>query len=124
MMHLPKQSETEMTMDMMSLMKNLPAMLGQMKEMQNKLGAIRIQGSAGGGMVTVTLNGQGEMVDIKLEKEVIDPEDPEMLTDLIIAATADAKKAVAAKVQEEMQAATGGLDLSSLGIDLSQLGIG
>jgi DNA-binding YbaB/EbfC family protein len=111
-----------MAPDFSEMMKNLPNLMGQVKEMQGRLQKLRIEGSAGGGMVTVTMNGAGEVVDVQIEPDVIDPEDPEMLSDLVVAACADAKKNVAAKAREEMSGLTGGLDLSSLGINLPGLG--
>ncbi len=61
------------------------------------------------------------MLDIEIETEIIDPEDPEMLRDLIIAATADAKKNVAAQANQKLSELTGGIDLSALGINLPGL---
>lgn len=109
-------------MDFMKMMKDLPSMMGKVNEMQEKIKTIKVKGSAGGGMVEVELNGTGDMINIAIEKEVVDPEDIEMLQDLIVAATADARKNMAAKVQEEMGSLTGGLDLSSLGINLPGMG--
>lgn len=108
-------------MDMMELMRNLPQMMGRFKEMQAQLAALRATGSSGGGMVTVTYNGQGELLDIQIEKSVIDPEDNEMLQDLIIAASADALRNLNTERQKQLAAVTGGLDLSAMGIDLTSL---
>ncbi len=105
-------------MDFSEIMKNLPDMMGKVKDMQAGVKNIKVSGNAGGDMVVVELNGAGEMLSIKLDKEIVDPDDIEMLQDLIVAATSDAKKNVAAKIQEQVCAQTGGIDLSSLGIDL------
>ncbi|MBN1256168.1 MAG: YbaB/EbfC family nucleoid-associated protein [Planctomycetes bacterium] len=99
-------------------MKNLPAMMGQMKEMQAKMEALRVEGVSGGGMVKAVINGRGDLLDLAIEKEIIDPEDPEMLQDLIISAIADAKQKVAEQMQGEISDLAGGVDLSSLGINL------
>lgn len=109
-------------MDMFSMMRDLPKMMGKMKDMQAKLEGVRVKGNAGGGMVKVIMNGQYEMLDIAIDQDVVDPEDIEMLQDLVVAACADAKKNVAAKVQEELSEVTGGMDLSSLGINLPGMG--
>ncbi len=99
-------------------MKNLGNMLkeaqklqGKMAEMQQQLAEMTIDGTSGGGMVNVTLNGKGEMQAIKIDKGLIDPDDVEMLEDLIVAAANDARAKVDAKMQEEMGKMTGGLPL-------------
>jgi hypothetical protein len=109
-------------MDMSDMMKGLPDMLGNLKEMQAKMDEMKVTGSAGGGMVEATLNGTGELLAVKIEKDVVDPEDVEMLQDLIVAAVADAKKNVAKNMKDQMSSLTGGLDLSSLGINLPGMG--
>ncbi len=93
------------------MMKQAQAMQEKMQEMQAALEGHEISGSAGGGMVAVTLNGKGEMRRIKLDPSLIDPAEPEMLEDLIVAAHNDAKAKVEAHMQEEMSKLTGGLKL-------------
>lgn len=93
------------------LMKQAQQMQSKMAEMQEKLGEMEVAGSAGGGMVTVTLNGKGEMKGIKLDKSIVDPEDIEVLEDLIVAAHNDAKGKAETAMQDEMQKITGGLQL-------------
>ncbi len=99
-------------------MKNLSSMLkeaqklqGKMTEMQQQLAEMQILGSSGGGMVNVTLNGRGEMQAIKIDKSLMEPDDIEVLEDLVVAATNDARTKVDAKMQEEMGKMTGGLPL-------------
>ena len=99
-------------------MKNLGNMLkqaqelqGRMADMQAKLNEIEIAGSAGGGMVSVTLNGKGEMRQIKIDRGLADPDEIEILEDLVVAAFNDAKAKVEAHVQDEMSKLTGGLNL-------------
>ena len=93
------------------LMKQAQEMQSKMAEMQAKLEAVEISGAAGGGMVTATLNGKGELRGIKIDPALIVPADIEVLEDLIVAAVNDAKTRVDANANEEMQKLTGGLQL-------------
>jgi DNA-binding YbaB/EbfC family protein len=99
-------------------MKNLGNMLKQAQELQSKMADIQaklsdveLDGSAGGGMVTVTLNGKGDMRRIKIDPALVDPSEVEILEDLLVAAFNDAKAKVEAHVQQEMGKLTGGLNL-------------
>ena len=99
-------------------MKNLGNMLkeaqklqSRMADIQAKLADIELDGSAGGGMVTVTMNGKGEMRRVKIDPALVDPNEVEILEDLLVAASNDAKAKVEAYVQEEMGKLTGGLNL-------------
>lgn len=83
----------------------------KMQEMQAALERHEVSGSAGGGMIQVTLNGKGEMRRIKIDPTLIDPADPEMLEDLVVAAHNDAKAKVEVHMHEEMAKVTGGLNL-------------
>ncbi len=94
-----------------NLMKQAQQMQAKMAEMQEKMGQMEVTGAAGGGMVTVTLTGKGDMRKVKLDKAVVDPEDIEVLEDLILAAFNDAKAKAEAAMQEEMGKLTGGLKL-------------
>jgi len=98
-------------MDMRFLMKQAQAMQTKLQETQQNL---RAEGTAGGAMVKVTLNGSKELQGISIAKEAMDPEDPSMLEDLILAAFKDA----GAKVDDAMSKATGsmggGLNLPGL----------
>jgi len=89
-------------MDMRFLMKQAQAMQAKLQEAQKNL---RAEGTSGGAMVKVTLNGSKELVAISIAKEAMDPEDPSMLEDLVLAAFKDA----AAKADEAMSKVTGGL---------------
>jgi len=93
------------------LMKQASQMQAKMQEMQAKMEAMEVEGVAGAGMVSVTLSGKGDMKRLKLDPKLIDPAETEMLEDLIIAAHADAKGKVEQLMAEEMQKATGGLEL-------------
>jgi nucleoid-associated protein EbfC len=99
-------------------MKNLSNMLKEaqklqtrMAEMQQRLGEVEMDGAAGAGLVTVTLNGKGEMRRIKIDPSLADPNEMEMLEDLIVAAANDAKVKIEAHVQGEMQKLAGGMTL-------------
>ena len=99
-------------------MKNLGQMMKQaqemqlkMDEMQNKLAEMEVIGSSGAGMIEVTLSGKSNVRKIKIDPNVIDPSDPEVLEDLIVAAFNDAKSKVEAKVSDKMAEMTGGIQL-------------
>lgn len=99
-------------------MKNLGQMMKQAQQMQTKMAEMQaalenvaIDGSAGGGMVSVTMTGKGELRKVKIDPKLIDPNDVEMIEDLVVAACNDAKQKVEAHVAEEMKKLTGGLSL-------------
>jgi DNA-binding YbaB/EbfC family protein len=94
-----------------NLMKQAQQMQSKMAEMQAKLGDLEVTGAAGGGMLKVTLNGKFELKAIKIDKALADPDDVEVLEDLIVAAFNDAKVKAEAAMQEEMAKVTGGLNL-------------
>jgi nucleoid-associated protein EbfC len=93
------------------MMKQAQEMQARMGELQAKLEAVEMSGASGGGMVQVTLNGKGEMRKIKIDKSLVDPNETEVLEDLILAAFNDAKSRVESHVAEEMSKLTGGLKL-------------
>ena len=93
------------------LMKQASQMQKKMEDMQATLEAMTVQGSAGAGMVTVTMSGKNELRGIQIDPKLLDPAEVEMLQDLIVAAHADAKRKVEATAAEEMQKVTGGLNL-------------
>ena len=93
------------------LMKQAQQMQAKMQEMQSKLEGMEIEGEAGAGLVSVMLNGKGDLRRIKIDPKVIDPADAEMLEDLIVAAHANARQKLEAATAEEMQKVTGGLQL-------------
>jgi len=94
-----------------NMLKQAQQMQTKMAEMQDRLGDLEVSGQAGAGMVQVTVNGRSEMKRIKLAKDVVDPEDIEVLEDLIVAAFNDAKGKVEGLVAEETQKLMGGLKL-------------
>ena len=93
------------------LMKQAQAMQEKMAEIQARLDAVEMTGRAGGGVIAVTLNGKGDVKAVKIDKSLVDPEEVEVLEDLIVAAFADAKRKVTAHAEQEMQKLTGGLQL-------------
>jgi DNA-binding YbaB/EbfC family protein len=96
------------------LMKQASQMQGKMQEMQAKLETVRVDGVSGAGMVAVTLSGQGELLSIKIDPKLADPQEMEMLQDLILAAHRDAKTKLAKLTEEEMHKVTGGVDLTKM----------
>ncbi len=94
-----------------NLMKQAQQMQTKMAEMQAKLGGLEVTGAAGGGMLQVTLNGKYELKGNKIDKSLVDPEDVEVLEDLIVAAFNDAKVKAESAMQDEMSKITGGLNL-------------
>lgn len=94
-----------------NMLKQAQQLQGKMAEMQAKLAEAEVDGQSGGGLVTVTLNGKGEMRRIKIDKSLADPEEMEILEDLVVAATNDAKAKVEAELQSEMSKLTGGMSL-------------
>jgi DNA-binding YbaB/EbfC family protein len=93
------------------LMKQAQAMQSKMAEMQEKLETLEVSGSAGAGMITVTLNGKGAMRGVKIDPSLAKADEVEILEDLIAAAHNDAKSKLEQKVQEETADMMGGLQL-------------
>ncbi len=97
--------------NLVQMLKQAQQMQARMAEMQAKLAEIEVTGSSGGGMVQVTLNGKGEVKKLKLDKSAVDPNETEVLEDLILAAFNDAKARADRLATEEMEKLTGGLKL-------------
>ncbi|SFG60536.1 hypothetical protein SAMN04487761_12947 [Lachnospiraceae bacterium C7] len=97
--------------NMNNIMKQAQKMQKQMAEAQQQLEEKEFTAKAGGGVVEVTVNGKHEVVSVKLAEEAVDPDDIEMLQDLIIAATNEAMKQVDEDSQQTMSKFTGGLGL-------------
>ncbi|MCZ4281585.1 YbaB/EbfC family nucleoid-associated protein [Kiloniella laminariae] len=93
------------------LMKQAQQMQSKMAEMQEALTALEIEGSSGAGMVKVVMSGKHELRSVKIDPSLINPDDVEVLEDLIMAAVNDAKTKVETTTQERMQDVTGGLNL-------------
>jgi DNA-binding YbaB/EbfC family protein len=97
--------------DLMGMMKQASQLQAKMQEMQAELDRIEVDGTAGGGMVTVTLTAKGELKGVKFDDSLIKPEEKEILDDLLVAAHADARRKAESVMQEKMKALTGGLPL-------------
>ena len=95
--------------NMNNLMKQAQRMQRQMEETQKELEEKEVTATAGGGAVEVTVSGKKELVKVKLSEEVVDPDDIEMLEDLIVAATHEALRKVEEESQEAMARITGGI---------------
>jgi DNA-binding YbaB/EbfC family protein len=97
-----------------NMMKQVQKMQKQMEEMQAELEEKEVEASAGGGAVTVKANGKKEIIDIQIQPEVVDPDDIEMLQDLILAATNEALRKAEEMMSAEMGKITGGMNLPGL----------
>jgi len=100
--------------DMNAMMKQAQTLQKKMLKTQEELATKTVEATAGGGMVKVIANGGQKIESIELEKEVVDPEDLEMLQDLILAAVNDALKKAQDMVSSEMSKLTGGLNIPGL----------
>ncbi len=100
--------------DMRQLMKQAQKMQEQMQAAQAELADKRFEGTSGGGMVTAIVSGSQEILEIKISADVVDPEDVEMLEDLVVAAVRSAYEASTAAAGESLGGLTGGLDLGGL----------
>jgi hypothetical protein len=97
--------------NMQNMMKQMQKMQKKMAEAQEELGQQKIEGTAGGGMVTVVVSGHKEVVDVIIKPEAVDPDDVEMLQDLVLAATNDALKKVEELTNNTMGQFTKGMNL-------------
>ncbi len=97
------------------IMREAQKLQAEMQRLQEEAKKKTVEASAGGGMVTVVANGGGEVVSIKIEKDVVNPDDVEMLQDLILAAVNEALKRAQQMVNQEMSKLTGGLQIPGLG---------
>ena len=93
------------------MMKQLQKVQGQVMKMQEEMAEKEIEATSGGGAVRAVANGKKQLVSINISPEVVDPDDPEMLEDLIIAAVNEVFDRVDEMTNEEMQKMTGGLNL-------------
>jgi DNA-binding YbaB/EbfC family protein len=96
------------------LMKQAQQMQAKMLQLQEELGEKTVEASAGGGMVTAVVNGKYELVALAIERSVVDPEDVEMLQDLVVAAVNEGIRKAQEMTQEEMARITGGMNIPGL----------
>ena len=99
---------------MNQMMKQVQAMQSKMKKIQEELGNKEVEASSGGDMVIVKVNGHQEVKEIKINPEVVNPEDIDMLQDLIIAAVNDGLKKATEMANQEMSKVTGGLNIPGM----------
>jgi DNA-binding YbaB/EbfC family protein len=97
--------------DFSKILQQAQQMQGRLQQLQDELGNKTVTGTSGGGMVSVTADGKGQVRSVKLDPSVVNPTDIEMLEDLIAVAVADAQRKAADLAQEEMRKLTGGLPL-------------
>lgn len=101
--------------NMNQMMKQVQKMQADMVAAQEQLAKETVQASAGGGMVTVTVTGDLDVKDIRIDPEAIDPEDPDLLQDMVLAAVNEAIRQAQELAATKMGGLTGGLDLGGLG---------
>ncbi len=101
--------------NMNDMMKQVQKMQKQMAAAQEEIEAQEVSATAGGGAITITVNGKKEVMDIKIDPEVVDPDDVEMLQDLILAATNEAMRKVDEIASSQMGKVTGGMNIPGLG---------
>ena len=99
-----------------NMMKEAQKLQAQMEKMQEEVGRKTIEATAGGGMVTVQANGKQELIAIKIDPEVINKDDAQMLEDLVLAACNEALRKSRELVQQELGKLTGGLKIPGLGM--------
>ena len=92
------------------MMEQVQQMQAQMQQAQEELKTETVQATAGGGMVTVTASGDGEIKEIKIDPKAIDPDDPEMLEDMVLAAVNEALRSANGLIQSKLGPAMGGLE--------------
>jgi DNA-binding YbaB/EbfC family protein len=103
-------------MDPRKLQSQMMEALQQAQQLQEEAASAIVEESAGGGMVTVKANGAGEILEIKIAPEAIDPDDPELLADLVLAAVNAALAKSKAEMEAKMSGLMGGLNLGGLGL--------
>jgi nucleoid-associated protein EbfC len=97
--------------DFMGLMKQAAQLQTKMQELQAELDQIEVEGTAGGGLVTVKLRAKGEMKGVSIDPSLLKPEEKDIVEDLLVAAHGDARRKAEAVMQEKMKSLTGGLPL-------------
>jgi DNA-binding YbaB/EbfC family protein len=97
--------------DFMGLMKQAAQLQSKMEALQAELDTVEVEGTAGGGLVTVKLTGKGDMKGAKIDDSLLKPGEKEILEDLLVAAHADARRKAETVMKEKMQGLTGGLPL-------------
>ncbi len=101
-------------MNMQQIMRQAQKMQKKMEEAQEEAANQIVEASAGGGMVAVKVNGRQELLEITIEKDVVNPDDVEMLQDLIVAAVNEGMKKAQQVMQDKLQGITGGLNIPGM----------
>lgn len=97
--------------DLMGMMKQAKAMQEKMQDLQQELAEVEATGQSGGGLVSVTLKGQGELTALAIDPSLVNPDEKDMLEDLVVAAHSDARRKLDQQIQEKTQSLTAGLQL-------------
>jgi nucleoid-associated protein EbfC len=97
--------------DLMGMMKQARELQGKMEQLQQEVAALEVEGSAGGGLVTVTMSGKSDMKRVRIDPSLLKPEEAEIVEDLIVAAVNEARAKAEAKLADRMRELTGGLQL-------------
>jgi len=100
--------------NMGNLMRQAKKLQENLEKKQAEIAEMKIEASSGGGMVTATVSGKGELLNLAIEKEVVDPEDVDMLVDLVVAAVQEAQKNAQQKAQEMLGPLTQGMNLPGM----------
>ncbi|MEA3356526.1 MAG: YbaB/EbfC family nucleoid-associated protein [Candidatus Bipolaricaulota bacterium] len=100
--------------DMGNIMRQAKRLQEELEKKQQELAQLKVEASAGGGMVTAVVNGQGKLQDLSIEQEVVDPADVGMLVDLVIAAVQEAQKNADELAQERLGPLTQGMNLPGM----------
>ena len=110
-------------MNQQQMLRQVQQMQAAMAQAQQEIAATEVTGSAGGGMVTATVTGNGDLKAIKIDPGAVDPDDVEMLEDLVVAAVTEARRSAEQLAQEKMGAITGGLGDLMGGMGLNMPGM-
>ena len=110
-------------MNQQQMLRQVQQMQAAMAQAQAEIAATEVSGSAGGGMVTATVTGTGDLKAIKIDPGAVDPDDVEMLEDLVVAAVTEARRSAEQLAQEKMGAITGGLGDLMGGMGLNMPGM-
>ncbi|OGQ87745.1 MAG: nucleoid-associated protein, YbaB/EbfC family [Deltaproteobacteria bacterium RIFOXYD12_FULL_56_24] len=101
-------------MDMKQMMKQAQQFQQRLTQLQGELAGRQVSASAGGGVVSATVNGRHELISLTIAKEVVDPADPEMLQDLVVSAVNEAMRKAQAMSEVEMAKLTGGVKIPGM----------
>jgi len=101
-------------MNMQKMMKQMQKMQADIARVQEELESKTVEASAGGGMVSVTANGHADILEIKIEPDAVDPDDIEMLEDMILAAVNEAMRKAKELSEQEMKQVTGGMNIPGM----------